>query len=384
VYALSRALGFGPRTSWTASALFLVLPAYASYVYWAMAELLLGLLVLLAVCVAARGGHTIRGAILAGVLAGATLVVRESIVFVLPAIVVLLQGTRRRLAFGLALAAFFAAVYLPLSHGRAEGGANFWAPVGGGAFGFQAVQAAGHGQIRAALGHLAQRAAMNAADVVDPHTTWTERGFLVVFVMLVGAALAGWPAFDGRQRLYVAALAAAFLALVGVLFTLYVVAQWSGFRYMMFLMPLFLPPAAWAAETGERRRLATYAGLGLFCLALVQTTVPLANAFKTPRLVRAERLAEYLARYVDLRGAQRVILPKGYSYGFQNYPLEVIVSLPAHGGGELRVLERQLWYDYLILPGGHELGEEYRGRARYRLMNGHEAEPPYEIFKRLK
>jgi hypothetical protein len=112
--------------------------------------------------------------------------------------------------------------------------------------------------------------------------------------------------------------------------------------------------------------------------------VPLANAFKGPRLVRAERLAEYLGRYVDVRAAQRVVLPKGYSFGFQNYPLEVIVSLPSHGGGELRVLERQLWYDYLILPGGHELREEYRTRARYRLLNGHEGEPPYEIFKRMK
>jgi hypothetical protein len=382
VRGLSRALGFGPRGAWAAGALYLVLPAQLSYVFWAMAELPLGVLVLLTLYLAARFGRTVPGAVASAAAAAATLLVRESIVFVLPAVFVLLSGARRRLAFAAAAGVLVLAVYVPLGRDRAPGGANFWAPTGGEAFGFEAVQAAAQGRLARTAERLLHRTAQNAREVVAPETTWTERGFLASFVALVGLAAAGWPTYDRRQRQYVAALLLAWLALVAVLFGVYVVVRWSGFRYMMFLMPAFLPPALAAADGGRR----TYVplALGLAGLLLLPSTAIIANAFKVPRLKRADLLDAYLRRYVDVAQARRIVLPKGFSFGYQHYPLEVITTLPSGGGGQLRALERAVDYDYLMLPAGHELSAEYHQRQRYRLLNGSESDPPYEIYQRLK
>jgi hypothetical protein len=386
VRGLGLALGFGPRASAAAAALYLVLPAQLAYVYWAMAELPLGFFVLLTLYLAARKGETVAGAVLTALVAGVTLLVRESVVFVIPAIWVLLRGWRQRMAFLLAAALFAGLVYVPLCRHRAEGGANFWAPTSGEAFGFEAVQAAAHGKAARAVDRLWERALQNAGELVAPATSWTERGFLAVFAAIVAAALAGFKTFDARQRRYVAALLLAWIALALVLFGVYVVVRWSGFRYMMFLMPAFLPPAMWCLDesTRPRARYAFAVVLGAVSLALLPPTLAIANTFKGPRLKRADLLDAYLKRHVDVDTAKRIVLPKGFSFGFQHYPLEVVTTLPSGGGGQLRALERAVDFDYLILPGGHELSQEYHERQRYRLLNGDEANPPYEIYKRLK
>jgi hypothetical protein len=386
VRALARALGYGPRTAWIAGAAYLVLPAYLAYVYWAMAEVVLGFFVLLTLWLAARHGAHLGGAALTALAAGSTMIVRESVLFIVPAILVLLRGWRQRLVFLAVGGLFTVAVYAPLSRHRAPGGANFWAPTGGDAFGFEAVQAASRGLVGRTLERLLHRTADNARELMKPETPWTERGFLAMSFLLAAASLAGWKSFDRRQRLYVAALLAAWIALVLVLFGVYVVVRWSGFRYMMFLTPAFLPPALASVESA-RTALGRYgfaALLGASGLLLEQATLSIVNPFKASRLQRAERLAEYLERRIDVRQARRIVLPKGFSFGYKHYPLEVITSLPSGGGGQLRVLERQLDYEYLLLPGGHELSAEYRARQRYQLLNADEAEPPFEIYRRRK
>jgi hypothetical protein len=69
--------------------------------------------------------------------------------------------------------------------------------------------------------------------------------------------------------------------------------------------------------------------------------------------------------------------------GLTHYPVEVISSVPDHGG-ELRLLERALWFDVLVLPGDTPLAGEMEGRLKYRRVNGDDPEPPLLIYRRLR
>jgi hypothetical protein len=55
--------------------------------------------------------------------------------------------------------------YLPLSLDRAPGGANFWVPTSGKAFGYQVVQSAWEGRLGAAVTSFLERASANWAEL---------------------------------------------------------------------------------------------------------------------------------------------------------------------------------------------------------------------------
>ena len=63
--------------------------------------------------------------------------------------------------------------------------------------------------------------------------------------------------------------------------------------------------------------------------------------------------------------------------------LATLALLPA-AGGELRALERAVWFDYLVLPGDSPLGDEWDARTRYRRVNADDPEPPLRIYRRLR
>ena len=168
VRGLAAALGRSPSAAWAAGALYLVLPAFLPYVFWAMAEVVLGALFLAALWVAAVGGQSRRGVVLAGLLFGLAFLVRESALFGLPPLIALLLGRGRVKVFLATVLAVLVLVYAPLSRQRAPGGANFWAPTSGKVFGFETVQAARGGRLGAAAGLVAERASRNLAELVSP------------------------------------------------------------------------------------------------------------------------------------------------------------------------------------------------------------------------
>src|SRR5207344_528825 len=98
--------------------LALLLPGVLPYVFWAMPETVLGVLVLAALALAASGEEHPGRASAAGLVLGLALLVRESAVFVLPALLALLRGRARRAAV-VAFAGFALLAYAPLSRGRA-------------------------------------------------------------------------------------------------------------------------------------------------------------------------------------------------------------------------------------------------------------------------
>ena len=88
-------------------------------------------------------------------------------------------------------------------------------------------------------------------------------------------------------------------------------------------------------------------------------------------------------RYADVRGITRIALTSGWLFGWRHHPVEVISSIP-EAGGELRLLEQRIWFDYLVLPGDSPLGPEWDARARYRRLNADEPEPQLLMYRRLR
>jgi hypothetical protein len=354
-------------------------------VFWAMAEVVLGALFLAALWVAARRGETRAGAVLAGLLFGAAFLVRESALFGLPALTGLLWGRGRIRPFLTAVLAFVVLVYVPLSRHRAPGGANFWAPTSGKAFGYQAVQAARGGQLAAAAALARERASRNLEVLLSPATPPVEKGILATYACMALCASVAWGRSGSLGRRMLAGLWIGLALMLAVLFGVYVVAEWSGFRYLMFLMPALIPSVVGPLDgTGPlRRRAVLPALLAAASITLDARVLSLLNAYKASRQKRQEGIASYVERYVDARQATRIGLTNGWLFGLRHYPVEVISSLP-DGGGELRMLERAVGFDYLVLPGDAPLAEEVEGRPKYRRLNGEDPDPPLRVYRRLR
>jgi len=379
VFLIARALGQGEPGCRLAALAFLALPVSLAYVYWAMAELVLGAVFLACLAVAAGSAGRAR-AIAAGILFGAAFLVRESAVFGLPALLALLPSRRRRVECALAAGAFCVLVYAPLSAGRAPGGANFWSPTSGRAFAHRAVQSAGSGRWGQAATLAFARAAGNARDLAVAPAA--EQGVLGLYGVLPLVAAIGWRRRPASQRRYLLALAAGYAAMIGVLFVLYVVAQWSGLRYLMILAVAFLPVLAPPPAASRREWMPAVAVVLLS--AIVQAGVVRAfNDYKVSRQRRQESLTAYVEQRVARGGFGRIALTHGWLFGWRHPGVEVISSLPADGG-TIRVLERAAWFDYLVLPGDSPLGAEWDARTRYERVNAAEADAPLRVYRRLR
>ena len=375
-YALARALDLEPRRARIAALLALLLPGALPYVFWAMAETVLGALVLAALALAARGEDRPGWAAAAGLALGLAFLVRESALLALPAMLALQRGRARRITLGAFLAVVLL-VYAPLSRDRAPGGANFWVPSGGRAFGFEAVQAAGGGRVGAFVGLVGRRIARNAAELTGPKTTWTERGILAIYLALPLLALARWRAHPPRVRRYLAGLLVGFAALVALLFGVYVVAEWSGYRYAMFLMAGFLPLVVPAG----RRAWAVAGVLALTGGVLLFGVRPVFEGYKASRQKRQVGLSDYVERYVP-EPPERIVLPSGWLYGWRHAETEIVSSLS--DADALRKLERALPFAYVVVPAGSALHQDTEARVRYQHVNADDAEAPVVIFRRLR
>jgi len=173
--------------------------------------------------------------------------------------------------------------------------------------------------------------------------------------------------------------------MLAVLFGVYVVGQWSGFRYLMFLTPALLPSVVVPLDGTGRVLLrgALPALLAASSLALDARTLTLLNAYKASRQKRQEGIAAYVERYVDTRRLTRIVLADGWLFGLRHYPVEVISSVP-DGGAELRMLERVVGFDDLVLPGDTPLAGEMEGRLKYRRSNAEDPDPPLRVYRRLR
>ncbi|HEV7500484.1 MAG TPA: hypothetical protein VGQ33_10800, partial [Vicinamibacteria bacterium] len=325
-----------------------------------------------------RQGASAWGAACAGLILGGAFLVRESALFGLPATLALLPGRRAVAWCASAFLAFGLVVYAPLSIHRAPGGANFWVPTAGKAFGYQAVADAREGRLRAGAAALAQRARANVAEVMSGSRT--EKGFLLTFLAMPSWALAGWRRQSRQERRYYAALALGWLGIVGLLVGVYVLGRWSGFRYLMVLMPGFLPAFASPAGRG-RGLLGWWPALVLFGsgLALVVSTERILDPFKATSSGVPKVFAFFERQFEG--HLPRTVLYGGYAMALADPPGEAITTLPENGA-QLRMLERAVWFDYAILKPGSDLRKILDRREHYRLINGDDGGAMFRIYAR--
>jgi hypothetical protein len=226
------------------------------------------------------------------------------------------------------------------------------------------------------------RAAMNVRELRAQSVSQPEPWILAAFALLPLQALSRWRGLSAGERRFLGGLLIGWLGLVLVMFGVYVVVRFAGFRYMLFLIPPFLPLAVAGATAGWRRAAfpLLFAALSL-PVNLGLTSV--LNAFKVSRQRRQQSITSYVERYADTRGITRIALISGWQFGLEHFPVEVISSLP-EAGGELRLLEQRIWFDYLVLPGNSPLGPEWDARARYRRLNADDPDAPLFVYRRLK
>lgn len=142
-------------------------------------------------------------------------------------------------------------------------------------------------------------------------------------------------------------------------------------------LPVMMPPAP------SRRDWACVLAVALACLAVQPAIVATFNAYKASRQRRQENLTAYVEQRLEPGPLHRVVLTNGWLFGWRHRRVEVISSQPGDGGTR-RVLEREVWFDYLVLPGDSPLAAEWDARARYRRVNAGEADPPLLIDRRLR
>jgi hypothetical protein len=381
VRALARSLGFPPRTAVRSALLFLILPPYLPFVFWAMPEVLLGALFLASLVVALRWGATTGGAVAAGVLMGLGILVRETLLLGVLAVARILWIQRRAAPFLAGVGLFVLLVQVPLSRNRAPGGVNFWAaevPKRPGAA-FAAVQTARRGDVLAAVDGAWRR--------LESNVRWfraasaTEKGILILYVVVPALALGRRRSGTLADRVRPALAAVAVAMMVAVVF-LSVVTRWSGFRYLMFVIPPFLPWIVTDREGAGRLRTAIPVAVAAACLLLEGSVLRIHNGYKTSRQRRWNAVTAYVERYVGDQPLLRIVLPNGWAFGLKRYPTEVISSLPRQSG-HLRHLERAVWFDYLVLPADSPFASESDARRRYVRLNADDAEAPLKVYRRL-
>jgi hypothetical protein len=380
VRSLGRSLGAGEREAAAAAALFLLLPGLLPYVYWALPEAIVAAL-LVGVAAAAGRARTLLAAAGAGAAFGAAVVVRESVLFGLPAVVVLAAGRKRWKPFLAGALLVVLAVYVPLSRRRAEGGTNFWRPTAtDSAFAFDALREGLAGAPARALHGMQQRLEANAA-VFRRDFSATEKAILAFYAVVPVLALLRWRNRNAAQRRFLAAAAGGFLALAAATALLFTVPPWSGLRYWMLFPPLFLPLVTDGAAQAAGRWVL---GAALLAGALLDVAVLRTfNAYKESRQARQRHLTDYVDRHMGGRPLTRVVLENGWLFGQRHYPVEVLATPPADFEA-LRVLQRELSFDYVAAAPRSALAAGLARSGRYELVNGGDAEAPLVIYRRVR
>jgi hypothetical protein len=387
--ALALGLGLTPPAALVSGALLLLLPALLPYVFWSMPEVLVPAALLASLTLAVRRGDRLGGVVGAALLSGLAFLLRETSLFGLPAVIAALWGWPRRgrnlAVFAATLIAFLVLVHAPLS-ARRPAGIRFWelpwghpaavkadSPPSGG----EMVHALRRGDVVSVLDMARRRATWNVRDLASLNVSRTERGILALQGLLPLLALIHFRSLSPLARRVLLGSSLGFAALTVVLFCAYTVGLWGGFRYLMPLMPAFLPFVAAGVSQGVRGA-APAALVALASVALDASTLGTLTAYKISRQKRQAGIDEYVARFVPAPG-ERIALPNGWLYGLERYPVEVISSVPTTGG-QLHRLERAIWFDYLVLPGDSSLARKLDSRVYQRMNPGED--PPLYVFRR--
>ena len=362
------------------AACFLFVPTNAVYSAWVMSEVTLCAAVLVPFWIAARFGHRVSGALICGASLGLAILMRESAVFVAPALIGLLCRSRKSVvAFALGTALFVGLVFIPLSKNRGPGGANLSKPMAGQAVGAAAILATRSGDLLAAAKLSLARARRNAAQLASAGTFWPERLILGLYLTFFLWGLSGARRLNPQRRGLAIGLGLGFVGMIAVLFFFFIVGGWSGYRYLMVMTPpllLALPEPRRGAWTG--RALLLPATLVVFCVVASVLAFRVLDAFKRHGEDAIDEIA-YVNRYIKTT-PERIVWQNGFDYGRRHFPSDVIVSVP-QDVSTFKALENAVWFDYVVLSTWQTILDD---RGRYELVNRDDTQPLLKIFRRLR
>jgi 4-amino-4-deoxy-L-arabinose transferase-like glycosyltransferase len=361
---LALRLGAGRWTALAAGVLLLFLPVYLPYVFWVLPEVVVGVLALASL--AAIAGAGTAAAIVAGLLLGAGFLVRESLLFVVPAAVLLSRSLRRALLMLGVFCAFTLLVYVPLSEKRGEGGTNFWRTTrDGNAIAFDVLHEAGLGRLTRAARIARTRAVQTIELLAGPNVTSAERGILALYAGIAVLPILHLRRRSPAQKRLFAGLALGMTALLTVMLAFFDVPPWSAPRYLMLLVP---PLLVFVARADAERPTQFGAAIVTLLASVLLDAGTRTNfdRYIESRRRRQEARATYLEQYIG-QDAKRVFANDSYLFGLRRYPLEVIVALPSPE--QMMALERQLRLDYVVLPIEWEGRKLFDQLPRYELVN---------------
>jgi hypothetical protein len=207
--------------------------------------------------------------------------------------------------------------------------------------------------------------------------------FLVVLGLL--AAL-GLRRLDGPGRRFGLGVLASLGLLVPAMLVLYVVRErggvWGGVRALMAWAPLLLVLAS--PLLFRARRLATallLAGAFAGFAALDTWHVRYFWLYKYRDHEDQERNAVYLERWLGRYAPQRVV-SRSFLYGWRNWPVEVVWSLP-RDARELRALERAVPFDFVSVHERSSLRMLFVRNPRYVRVNKEDRGAEFLIWRRV-
>lgn len=370
VWSLSYHLG-RPRAVRLMAVVTVTIPALLAYTAWVMPEWLVMALSLTTLWLAVRLGTRPSGALLCGLSLGVCVLVRESGIFLIPALIPLIGASRLRLSlFGGSFLVFQLLIFAPLNAGRPPVATT---AVSGSAGNTRAFSAIREGRILAAAEEFVKRTERNLANL--PQAGYGQQLSLALLLAMPMLSWIAWPELEGRARLTLIGLSAGFVAMVAATLTVSDLVSWNGPRYWTILATAFL--ALFPAPSSTPRR----AALFIFIALNLVTTLSVLNMFRQFKShgSSTDEVA-YFDRYVSPGSYARVVWQNGYKLGVAHYPAEVIVSIP-QTEQEFRVLERAIWFDYVVVPVWQDALD---ARGRYVLVNGTDPDPLLKIFRRTR
>lgn len=303
---------WGFAAALSAAGLVSLFPPHAAFAHTAMAEpaLLLATAAFVAVWLAAlERSHAWRAAALAVVLVAGALHRETFLVYAVPAAWAVARWPSRErwrgaLAGGTVLAAGGALVLLPLYRARASHPHVLTDAL-----------TSGTGLLAVVAGSLRD----NVASLpLVPREAW-QWVYLLQLLAVVAAAVVAWRARDQRRALAGLAVWGAATTWLGVALV-YPLADWRVVRVMM---PVVLPALAVVGSALSRARRAAASGLVAVAAVAVAATVSIGRD-RRANLEFGRAYAEFLRTALPV-GVSVLVATKAYRYGWEAYPVSVVV-----------------------------------------------------------
>ena len=349
------------------------LPALFAYASWVMPEWLVVASSLTTLWVAVRWGMRPFGAVLCGLALGGCVLIRESGIFLIPAVMLLVGASRLRLSlFAGSFLAFCFLVWVPLNAGRPPVVTTTVSGSGGNSEAYRAMR---DGQFRSAADQLARRVERNLSSL--PKAEYEQQ--LTLFLMLALAALSwvSWGEMVHRARLTLIGLSVGMAAMVLATLTVSDLVNWNGPRYWTILAVAFFP--LMPAPINRGRSMALFAVMALSLVTALSILFTL-RRFKSQGQGSPMDEVAYFDRYAPPGSYSVVVWQNGYQLGLAHFPADVIVSIP-RSQKDYRALERKVWFDYVVLSTWQDVLDT---DGHYALVNQSDPNPVLKVFRRLR